>query len=116
MSQRFGDKWMKQRIPGDVLKSWKEKRDTALQKGEKELPLIWYADFTDYITIIVRNDNWNDFFVNTFRNKDEVKVSFQRLQPLRISTMHCRPITKHDLLMLTVEVRSILRSIGRLKD
>lgn len=116
MPQRFGDKWLKHRIPGDMLESWKEKREIAIQKGEKELPLIWYADFSDYVTIIVRKDNWNDFFANTFRNKDEVKVSFQRLQPLRISTMHCRPITKHDLLMLTVEVQSILRSIGKLND
>jgi hypothetical protein len=90
-------------------------REQALEKGEEEFPLLWYADFSDYVDIIIRGDNWRDVFVDVFRNKEDIRVSFQRLQPLRICTMHFRPITKDDLLILTVEVQLVLRCISKLQ-
>ncbi|HMF55285.1 MAG TPA: Swt1 family HEPN domain-containing protein [Pyrinomonadaceae bacterium] len=114
MESVFGQSWTKQRVPGEIYKQWKEKRDTALSKGETEQPILWYADFTDYERIITRKDNWKDMFEGKFINMMDVQVSFQRLYPIRNCTMHTRPLTKEDFLLLTVEAQRILRAIGSL--
>lgn len=115
MTRKCGAKWMKQRIPGDMRQQWVGKKEIAVSKGEGELPLIWYADFSDYVQIIIRKDNWNDLFESIFFNAIDVQASFQRLQPLRICTMHARPISQEDLLLITVETHRILRTIGKIK-
>jgi hypothetical protein len=112
MEKVFGQSWTKQRVPGEIYKQWKEKRDIAKSKGEKEQPILWYADFTDYERIITRKDNWKETFEGKFINVMDVQVSFQRLYPIRNCTMHTRPLTKEDFLLLTVEAQRILRAIG----
>ena len=116
MVERYGSAWIKQRVPGQTYAEWKEKRSAALSKGETEQPIISYADFTDYEKIIIRKDNWKEVFEADFRNQIDIQVSFQRLYPIRICTMHARPITKEDFLLLTVEVQRLLRAIRRLRD
>lgn len=116
MEEVFGKGWMKQRVPGEIYKQWKEKRDTAVSKGEKEQPILWYADFTDYERIITRKDNWKDTFEGKFINMMDLQVSFQRLYPIRNCTMHTRPLTKEDYVLLTVEAQRILRAIGCLNE
>jgi len=114
MERVFGQSWTKQRVPGEIYKQWKEKRDIAKSKGEKEQPILWYADFTDYERIITRKDNWKETFEVKFINMMDIQVSFQRLYPIRNCTMHTRPLTKEDFLLLTVEAQRILRAIGAL--
>ncbi len=116
MESVFGQSWMKQRVPGEIYKQWREKRDSAMSKGEDEQPILWYADFTDYERIITRKDNWKDTFEGKFLNMIDVQVSFQRLYPIRNCTMHTRPLTKEDFLLLTVEAQRILRAIGALEN
>jgi hypothetical protein len=116
MESVFGQSWMKQRVPGEIHKQWLEKRDSAVSKGEDEHPMLWYADFTDYERIITRKDNWKDTFEGKFLNMMDVQVSFQRLYPIRNCTMHTRPLTKEDFLLLTVEAQRILRAIGALEN
>jgi hypothetical protein len=111
LSRRYGAKWCKQRVPGSVLTSWKMKRKNALAQGQQQLDLIEYADFTDYVQIITRSDNWEELFSAVFINKDDVTVSFQRLYPLRHATMHSREITKEDFVMLLVETRRVTQAI-----
>jgi hypothetical protein len=113
MTEAFGPQWIKRQTPAGMLDSWKEKKATALAKGESEQPIIAYADFTDYIKIIERNDNWNAVFQTIFGRRDDVKESFLRLFPIRICTMHSRLITFDDELLLQVETRRILRAIAR---
>ena len=52
MEAKYGPDWTKQRIPGDMKSRWRDKQrqDTGTQKW----PIIAYADFTDYATIITR--------------------------------------------------------------
>ena len=116
MEELFGQSWMKQRVPGEIHTQWKQKRDTAVKKGEKEQPIICYADFTDYEKIITRKDNWKDTFEGKFLNVMDVQVSFMRLYPIRNCTMHTRPLTKEDFLLLTVETHRILRAIGEISE
>src|SRR5262245_38327527 len=111
MTAAFGTDWTRQRVPGPILTSWREKKQKAMASGEKEWPLLAYADFTDYVPIITRKDNWAEVFKPIFRRSECVRESFQRLYPIRICTMHARIITQDDELYLQVEIKWILGAI-----
>ena len=108
MTEAFGPSWTKHQLPGDIRKQWIDKRQKAREYGEREWPLIAYADFSDYVTIITRKDNWNRVFQGYFGRKTSVQESFQRLYPIRICTMHSRPITQDDEFYLFVETKRLL--------
>lgn len=74
--------------------------------------LIAYADFSDYVPIVTRRDNWNDVFAPIFGRKESFQESFQRLYLIRICTMHARMISQDDELYLYVETKRILTSIS----
>mgnify|MGYP005867392015 CR=1 FL=1 len=112
MTKACGDQWIKHRVPGSLRQRWIEKRETALANGEADHPLIAYADFSDYVSIITQKNNWNDVFKPVFRRRTFVQESFQRLYPIRICTMHARMITQDDELYLYVETKRILSTIG----
>ena len=82
-----------------------------MKAGYSEQPLIDYADFTDYRAIIERKDNWNAVFKPVFGRAEDVRESFQRLFPVRITTMHARLITRDDELLLLVETKRVLKAI-----
>ena len=110
MEKMFGTRWTRQRIPGDMRSRWLEKQSQDANSGR--WPLIAYADFTDYVDIIARNDNWQELFEAAFANKNSVQESFRRLYPIRLATMHARTITQDDELYLYVETKRILAAIG----
>jgi hypothetical protein len=112
MKAAFGEHWIKHRVPGEMRKSWQDKRQKAQDNGGKNWSLIAYADFTDYETIITRNDNWSAVFKSVFDRPELVRESFQRLYPIRLCTMHARIITQDDELYLHVETMRLLKAIG----
>jgi hypothetical protein len=87
------------------------KKRAAEQNGARVWPLIAYADFTDYPIVICKRDNWREVFEPLFGRQESVRESFQRLYPVRLDTMHARPIIKDDELMLYVETRRLIRVI-----
>jgi hypothetical protein len=91
---------------------WRQKKEKARKAGEQDRPLIEYADFTDYVRLITRNDNWNAIFQPVFQRPESVTESFQRLYPIRICTMHARIITPDDELYLRVELKRVLKAMG----
>lgn len=111
MTRKFGAGWEKQRTPGNMYSEWKEKKKAAIKAGDGDHPLITYADFTDYLPIIERNDNWNHVFKSVFIRKTDIQESLVRLQPVRICTMHCRTITADDQLLLGAEAQRIFRAL-----
>jgi len=112
MRAAFGEEWTKHQVPGDIRKAWIEKRGKAKDGGEPEWPIIAYADFTDYVPIITRKDNWKKAFEPIFWRPAFVQESFQRLYPIRVCTMHGRLITQDDELYLYVETKRLLAAIG----
>lgn len=82
-----------------------------MARGGEDEPLIAYADFTDYIKIIERNDNWKQVFDVVFTRRESVQESFLRFFPIRISVAHARIITLDDELYLKVEMRRINKAI-----
>lgn len=112
MTRVVGKDWIKRRVPGDMRRRWSERRRAeARGRGEEERPLIAYANFTDYESIIVRKDNWNGVFAPLFLRKSSVQESLRRLYPVRNCTMHCRIITHDDELYLHAETTRLLRAI-----
>lgn len=47
-----------------------------------------------------------------FERQESVRESFQRLYPVRNDTMHARPITQDDELLLYVEGKRLMRRIA----
>jgi len=112
MTAGYGANWAKHRLPNGMYDEWQERKRDAEQATGRAWPLICYADFTDYQRIICKRDNWRELFAPVFYHPDAVRETFQRLYPIRICTMHARPITKEDELFLFVEVRRITRAIS----
>ena len=112
MKSFFGENWIKQQVPEKIRRAWFEKQQKVRDNGGPDWPLIAYADFTDYVPIITRNDNWEKVFKPIFGRSAFVQESFQRLYPIRICTMHARLITQDDELYLYVETKRILTAIG----
>ncbi|MBT9492986.1 MAG: hypothetical protein IV107_11740 [Paucibacter sp.] len=111
LTAHCGDKWTRQRLPADMLQTWIDKKTKDTASGS-DLPLIEYADFSDYIKIIERKDNWADIFQAVFSRKEDVQESFRRLGPIRISTMHARLVLKEDVLLMASETTRILKAIN----
>lgn len=113
MERAFGPKWMKQRLPNGLLEAWKARQDSAKGTPDFNEDLLSYADFTDYIRIIERNDNWKDLFEAIFIRREDVKESLQRLHLLRLATMHARCLSTTDLLLMLCETRRISNALER---
>lgn len=111
MTEAFGVDWPKHRLPKELREEWQNKKRKAEQEGGKEWPLIAYADFTDYERVICKRDNWREIFEPFFHRAESVRESFQRLHPIRLDTMHARPITQDDELLLYIETRRLVKVI-----
>lgn len=113
MTEVFGSQWPKHQLPNGIYDKWIVKQKAAEALGGPRLPLIAYADFTDYILVIQRNDNWKQVFAPVFMRIEDIRESFQRLYPIRLSTMHARLITQEDEMLLYVETKRIVRAVKR---
>lgn len=111
MTRAFGNDWPKHRLPKDLREKWQEKKRNGRQAGGGEWPLIAYADFTDYELVICKRDNWREVFAPFFDRPESVRESFQRLYPIRLDTMHARPITQDDELLLYVATGRLVKVI-----
>ena len=109
MTAAFGENWPKHRLPNGIYDQWMSKREAADKAGRATLPLVAYADFTDYVLVICKTDNWREVFNQHFDRSESVRESFQRLHPIRLDTMHARPIGQDDELLLYVEVKRLMR-------
>lgn len=110
MTRAFGSDWPRHRLPNGMYDRWRAKRSAATGTGAQGA-LIAYADFTDYVLVIMRTDNWREVFDAYFERREDVRESFQRLHPIRLDTMHARPISQDDELLLYVEVKRLLSVI-----
>jgi hypothetical protein len=108
MTAAFGADWAQRRLPNNLYDQWRAKKLAAEQDGAAVMPLVAYADFTDYERIICKGDNWREVFASSFGRPESVRESLQRLHPIRICAMHARPITQDDQLLLYVEVRRLI--------
>jgi hypothetical protein len=112
LTRADGPDWPKHRLPNGVCDQWRERKRKAEEAGAEERPLIEYSDFTDYVGIICKKDNWREVFRTFFRREESVRETFQRLHPIRLDIAHARLITQDDELLLQVEVRRLQKAMG----
>jgi len=113
MTRAFGANWPNRRLPNGFYDDWKEKKRKAEEAGAEERPLVDYADFTHYVQLICRTDNWREVFKQFFIRPESLRESFQRLHPIRLDIAHARLITQDDELLLCVEVKRLVKVIRR---
>ena len=111
MTACYGSDWPKHQLPNGMYDQWQEKKRKAQQSGREEDALIDYADFTDYVQVMCKRDNWH-VFSPIFDRKENVRESFQRMYPVRVDTMHARQITQDDALLLYFETRRLSKAMN----
>ncbi|POD78666.1 hypothetical protein BKM17_06850 [Pseudomonas syringae group genomosp. 3] len=103
LGREFGPNWINTQVPPAILEQWHNKKDRAFKNGEPKCSLVEYADFSDYIAIIVKKQNWNAVFSKVFVRQQDIQETMARLSPVRIQTMHARMLTLEDDMLLRVE-------------
>ena len=112
LEKLVGDRWYKERVPGEIWKRWQDRREADRQERGDSYHFEFYADFTDWSQIICRKDNWREVFHRYFRSKDDVQVSLQRLNPVRNAIAHNRPLVRFDQLILVSEGSRVMTALG----
>jgi len=115
LAEEAGSDWFKQRVPGDCLTAWKERRQKDREAKKHVHPLPSYADLGDWPKIILRKDNWN-LFQRFFNRQTFVQESFNRLIPLRNDVAHMHPLTEADRLVFYAEIQQLLGAIRGSQD
>lgn len=115
MTDTFGSNWPSVRLPNGMVDDWQAKRERAQAAGRPDLALVEFADFSDYSRIILRRDNWKEVFSKLWAREADVRESFQRLQYIRIETMHSRILLKQDLILLFSEGRRLFQALAKLQ-
>ncbi len=104
--------WWNQRVPSDVSQRAEERKNKSESlwpwHQEKDLPLIYYVDFPDYIRIITRRDNWKETFAPIFRDKEAISTKLRELEPIRNDIAHSRDISAQAREKLEIYAREII--------
>lgn len=111
MTAKYGPGWVKARLQGQLREAWTAKQEAAVRQGRPKESLIHYADFTDYELIITGGAAWTDIFAGIFGRKEDVRESFQRLNPLRVAIAHSRDLVNEDVLILVAEGTRLMRAM-----
>jgi hypothetical protein len=113
---KLSNKWWKERIPEDVKLRAEERKKSSIAlypwNDKADLSLIHYVDFTDYLKIISRKDNWKDAFAKYFKDIILLSSKLKELEPIRNSIAHFRPIRKTQETKLKLYSKEILDCIS----
>ena len=108
----IGPNWIRQRVSQSMREEWRARQFEERALGRPALDAIQYAEFMDLCEIIIRRDNWRDVFRTIFQNRDDISVSFRRLNPVRRALAHSRPLSPMDILTLIAEISWIRARLG----
>jgi len=113
--QSVSSNWWVERVPDDVRKKAEERKSKDEKPWpwyeRKELPPIFYVDFTDYAKIIRRRDNWKQVFKPIFKDEEIISSKLRELEPIRNAIAHNRDLTPHErerLKLLATDIVSCL--------
>jgi hypothetical protein len=111
-------KWLKTRLPADLIEKIKEGRKYEESiKWTELLPHhpLYYLDFPDLKKIIDRKDNWDEYFIKYFTDKDVFISLLRELEPIRNKIAHHRLITNSDIMVLQAVYTAINNALGNQK-
>jgi hypothetical protein len=90
LEEKYGEEWWEKGVP-------QEAKDACTKLAEKEdsdEPLLNFAGFTEYISIITSNENWNKIFSPLFKKPlPLVKTYLIELRKLRRRAYHNRQVS-----------------------
>ena len=107
MMDRYGPKWSKQRVKGEVLTRWRQRRQLDMDNGRTPSRLFDYAGFEDYREIIENGQNWEEVFKPIFKVKTSILETLRRLSLIRNPDAHYRVMTIEDFIDLHAEGRRL---------
>lgn len=109
---RVDRNWWETRVPEEAQKeaNRRKSRDERLYPWhiQKDLPLIYYVDFSDYAKIISLDKNWNQVFKEVFKDKLFIVTKLRELEPIRSAIAHARDISAKDLQKLKLYSEEIM--------
>ncbi len=79
----------------------------------EEPAITYFVDFADYTKIIIREDNWKDFFVPIFRDIESISTKVRDLEPVRNDIAHSREISRHAREKLEIYALEIVAAIQK---
>ena len=113
--QSISPNWWREKIPVDVRQSAEDRKKrnekTWPWLEQRDLHPIHYVDFTDYVKIIRRKDNWEQVFKSEFKDEEIVSVKLRELEPIRNAIAHNRELSmieKERLRLLSNDMLSCL--------
>lgn len=115
--EKVSENWWKERIPEDVQDRARLRKERNEKQWpwhtEKDLPLIFYVDFADYIKIIMRRDNWEQVFKQIFQEKEIILAKLRELEPIRNAIAHVRELSQTQLQKLELYSEDIVLCIQK---
>lgn len=113
--EKVSKNWWKERIPEDVQHRASLRKERNEKQWpwytEKDLPLMSYVDFTDYIKIITRRDNWEQVFRQIFEEKDIILAKLRELEPIRNAIAHVRELSQAQVQKLKLYSEDVISCI-----
>jgi hypothetical protein len=117
--QLITSNWWLEKIPEDVRKNAEERKRKNAKiwsvSDQKDLHPIFYVDFSDYIKIIKRKDNWNQVFSLIFSDSELISAKLKELEPVRNAIAHNRELTKREKTLLNLHASDIISCINKSK-
>ncbi|WP_422346001.1 hypothetical protein [Parasphingorhabdus sp.] len=119
MEEKFGPRWFKQRVAGEIFAKAKKTREQALKGNEPNSPLIHFITLGELMEIILRKDNWSDIFEPVFRDRDWFKRDMGVLLLARNPNSHFRvndPVRLTEAAIVTQRLNDQMRDDGKWLD
>lgn len=109
--------WWIQRVPDDVRKKAddrKVRRESMWPWSEGgQADLLGYLDFSDYLKIVSRKDNWRDVFLSTFKDEEILRAKLRELEAIRNDIAHVRTLTATQRTKLSLYSGELLGAIRK---
>ena len=107
--------WWIQRVPEDVRKNAEERklrRQSMWPWSEGgQTDLLGYLDFSDYLKIVSRKDNWRDVFRATFKDEEILRAKLRELEAIRNDIAHVRTLAAAQRTKLSLYSSELLGAI-----
>jgi|GEM_PF-3426823 len=117
LKERFGEeRWFKNiekfRITISMVEMWEQRKEDDIKNAVKpERELINYADFSDYLQIILKF--WNNIFNGYFKDKEMLSSQLRILNNLgRRSVMHARSLDEEKVYTTKYAIKWLRSRMG----
>jgi ATP-dependent Lon protease len=106
--EKLSEKWWSARVPIDV----REKAEERRERDEMKRDPVEYLDFTDYLKIITKRDNWREVFNPIFKDETIIAAKLKELEPIRNAVRHSRTLTSEQREKLDMLTKDIVHQIS----